>query len=299
MRDRPDWHLALAALGALVALVALGACYEPLISAGAPCDPERGNCPRGQRCLAMSGGNFCLTSDPIADAPVADAPDPVGYRAIVLADRPIGYWRLGDTTAMAADASGNGTAGIYGSGITQGVPGAVVNDADTAADFDGNTGVITIGSGFDFTGKTAFSIEAWIRPTLFDGVFRHVVTKQRRDTPRQGYALLVQADDGIKFERFVNDMDISAGVVITPPATAYTHVVASYDGAVIRLFINGQQVRQIVDNRIQPPIEGPAVIGAANLTEAFFAGSIDEVAIYAAALPPARVEAHFLAGTVP
>jgi hypothetical protein len=243
----------------------------------------------------MDGGNFCLTSDPIADAPVG----PVGYRATVLADRPIGYWRLGDTTATAADASGNGTAGIYGSGITLGVPGAVLNDADTAAEFNGNTGVITIGSGFDFIGRTAFSIEAWIRPTVFDGVFRHVLTKQRRTTPRQGYALLVQSNEGIKFERFVNDMDISASVVITPPATAFTHVVASYDGAFMRLYVNGQQVRAIVDNRVQSSVTELMVIGAANLTEAFFAGSIDEVAVYAAALPAARVEAHYLAGAVP
>jgi hypothetical protein len=58
----------------------------------------------------MGGGNFCLTSEPPPD-PIADAPaGPVGYRAIVLTDHPIGYWRLGDTTATAADASGNGTA---------------------------------------------------------------------------------------------------------------------------------------------------------------------------------------------
>jgi hypothetical protein len=31
----------------------------------------------------------------------------------------------------------------------------------------------------------------------------------------------------------------------------------------------------------------------------FFAGTIDEVAVYAAALPPARVRIHYLAGTAP
>jgi hypothetical protein len=217
----------------------------------------------------------------------------------VLVDHPIGYWRLGDTGSTAADASGNDVTGAYGSGVMLGVPGAIVNDPDTAADFSGDIGVISVGNGFDFTGKAPFSIEAWIRPTVVDEVFRHVFTKQHRATPRQGYALLVHVANGIVFERYVDDAEVSINFPTLPPATAFTHVVGTYDGALMRLYINGQQANQTTEDRAQPPVGETTVIGAATVTEQFFAGAIDEVAVYAAALPAARIQAHYLAGTVP
>jgi hypothetical protein len=109
----------------------------------------------------------------IARGSVDDGTAVTGYPAVVLADHLAGYWRLGDAAALALDASGNGITGSYGSGLTQGVPGASVNDADTAAEFSGQTGAISLGNVFNFTGTTAFSVEAWIRPSVVDDNFRH------------------------------------------------------------------------------------------------------------------------------
>src|SRR5438874_13602683 len=57
-----------------------------------------------------------------------------GYSAVVLADTPLGYWRLGESDASqpAKDASGNGYDGTYNGGVTVGQPGAINGDADTA-----------------------------------------------------------------------------------------------------------------------------------------------------------------------
>ena len=58
----------------------------------------------------------------------------------VLADGPIGYWRLGEAlgSVTAADASGNLNNGTCSGGITFGQPG--FHGGDTAALFDGKTG---------------------------------------------------------------------------------------------------------------------------------------------------------------
>jgi hypothetical protein len=285
---------------AAAAVVALSACYAPAIVQGAPCDPDRGNCPQGQRCTATRGGSFCtVPDDAIVDAAAGDGTAVTGYPAVVLADHPAGYWRLGDATTLALDASGNGITGSYGSGVTQGVPGAIVNDADTAAEFSGQTGAISLGNVFNFTGTTAFSVEAWIRPSVVDDKFRHVFTKQHRATPRQGYALLLHDAEGILFERFVDDDAISASVRVTPPTTSFTHIVCTYDGAVLRLYVNGEPANPVTEGRAVPAINEPALIGAAGATDALFAGSIDEVAVYPAVLSAARVQAHYMAGTVP
>jgi hypothetical protein len=279
------------------AALALSACYAPSIGVGARCDPELDNCPRSLSCMATPGGHVCLAG-PDGSSGGPDAA-PTDYASVVLVDQPTGYWRLGDTNLTAADASGHGATGRYGSGIAQGAPGAIVNDANTSAAFDGMTGAISVGTGFNFIGRAAFSLEAWIRPSIVDTGFRHVFTKQHRATPWQGYALLVQTTRGIMFERFVDDRAVFVSVPTMPPAGSFMHIVCTYDGAFLRLYVNGQQAPQVTDDRAQPAVAEPAMIGAASVNESFFVGSVDEVAVYSAALPAARVRAHYLAGTMP
>jgi hypothetical protein len=59
----------------------------------------------------------------------------------VLADNPIGYWRLGERPGQpAADSSPNGNNGTYNGGITLGQRLRPLLGGDTAALFDGATG---------------------------------------------------------------------------------------------------------------------------------------------------------------
>jgi hypothetical protein len=60
------------------------------------------------------------------------------YVNLVKAFLPKLYWRLGETVGAgtAADASGNGNTGTYGSGVTLGQTGLIVGDPDTAAAFN-------------------------------------------------------------------------------------------------------------------------------------------------------------------
>ena len=56
----------------------------------------------------------------------------------VMADGPVGYWRLRESPGQpAADSSQNGNHGTYNGGITLGLPG--FQGGDTAALFDGAT----------------------------------------------------------------------------------------------------------------------------------------------------------------
>src|SRR5439155_12503384 len=89
----------------------------------------------------------------------------VGAAGQVLADRPAGYWRLGEpaNSGTAVDSSGNGLSGSYESGITLGQPGAV--SGDTAAAFNGPGAVdLPDAPALDLSGT--LSVEAWGRPSL-------------------------------------------------------------------------------------------------------------------------------------
>ena len=69
----------------------------------------------------------------------AAAVTPVTYRAEVMADNPVGYWRLGEAplATVALDETVNNSRGAYKNGVTLGVPGGIPTDTDTGASFDG------------------------------------------------------------------------------------------------------------------------------------------------------------------
>src|SRR5262249_41512602 len=83
------------------------------------------------------------------------------YSSVILADNPVGYWRLGEPPAQttAFDSSPFGRNGTYNGAVTRGVPGAIVDDPNTAAAFSG--GFVSIPGGpFNFANN--FSLEAWV-----------------------------------------------------------------------------------------------------------------------------------------
>src|SRR5439155_1159683 len=91
-----------------------------------------------------------------------------GITAGLLADRPSGFWRLGDaaSSSVAADSSGNGLNGVYDPGVVRGQPGAI--SGDTAASFSGSvtvsvpnaaaSGPLAGGSGATFIGRLGQSL---------------------------------------------------------------------------------------------------------------------------------------------
>src|SRR5687767_7829365 len=83
------------------------------------------------------------------------------YSSEVLADSPLGYWRLGESAGpLASDSSGNGLNGTY-SGPGLGAPGAIDGDSDTAATFDGDDYVnLPTYAGLE---PALVSAEAWVQ----------------------------------------------------------------------------------------------------------------------------------------
>lgn len=96
------------------------------------------------------------------------------YSSVVLANAPVGYWRLGEAGGPTAfDSSGNGDDGTYFGNPTFGQPGAIANDPDTAIGLNG------FGSG-DYveipdpaaalfsqpTSGLGLTVEVWMRPDV-------------------------------------------------------------------------------------------------------------------------------------
>ena len=217
------------------------------------------------------------------------------YRAAVLADTPLAYWRLGEKSGTVAhDETGNGHDGTYTGTHTLAVAGALAGDPDTAVQLDGVTGEVDVGDHFDFAGQVPFSLEAWVKPALIDTTYRHIVSKMSFDLlgqPLVGTYLFVHRGNTILgFERWQDAGDVMAVETASFPVSGtWVHVVTTYDGTFGTLFVDGMAV--------QAASAGTAVQanGVHMLWGDLVQGVLDEIAVYDHPLTAARVTAHYQA----
>jgi hypothetical protein len=225
--------------------------------------------------------------------------DPLGpttYRDAVLADRPVAYWRLGDIGATAADETG-ALPGSYRGTCQHGQAGALAGDADTATRFDGATCEIQLADALNFAANEPFAVELWASQATNTGYY-HYFTRESRtagNLPIDGYAL-VQANPGaspmigVYLERVVAMSQLNTAPVIVTPGR-WTYLVAQYDGAALDLFVDGASVSRVVDSQPMTTFSIAALIGA-NPSGGFYAGVMDEVAVYDHVLPAERIALH-------
>lgn len=212
------------------------------------------------------------------------------YRATVLADSPIAYYKLDEAAGatVAADEVASGHAGAYGSGMQTGVPGVLAYAASNrAAYFSGGTGAtvtITPWSGLP-SGATTRSVEVWFCQTTPGN--RRVIGW---GTFSSGQEWSLSVYNGNLILDF-NGSSV-AGPAISPGV--WYHAVATYDGTTAILYVNGV----LIASNATTLSTGSAVfdIGGSNGFFGSWIGLVDEPAAYNTALTQPQIIAHFLAG---
>ena len=220
------------------------------------------------------------------------------YSQTVLADSPLAYWRLGEASGTsAADASGNGRTGSYVASPTLGVPGAL-SESNTAVGFNGSSQYVNV----PYTAAlnpAQFTVEAWAYVTGGQGAYRSIVTSRDYSTNNaRGFVIYAAADNTWQFW---DGAGTGWGIVYGPPVTLsqWTHLVGTYDGTTMRLYVNGALIGATPSGYVQNT-QRPLWIatGRTESTPTFYLpGRVDEAAVYGSALSATRVQAHFAART--
>jgi hypothetical protein len=255
--------------------------------------------------VAVAAVAGLLVSGSLAAAqstPTAEQADSAYATAVRETPGLVAYWRLGETNGdRAADLSGEGHEGTYAPAAEQGAQGLISGDSNLAVRLPGEPeGWVDAGDVLDFPGLAPFSVEAWVGPAPFRVPYPRLVQKEAADanSRRQGYLLYMSEETGrLGFERW---RDGEADVAITPdalPIDAVTHVVATYDGGVMRLYIDGTPVTEGPSRRELLDTDFTFRIGGRSDDASPFSGIIDEVAIYDRALSEEEITAHFDLGT--
>jgi hypothetical protein len=230
-----------------------------------------------------------------AGAP-ANTTTSTAYAETVLADTPAGYWRLDETGgASAADASGNGNAGSYQNGPTLGAP-TLISGGSSSVRFDGVDDRVLVPSSAALSPTAAVSVEAWVNADSLPtgGGYRTIVIKGAT------YWLRVRdTGSGARAQFYVHDGGGWRGTTAALSLTAGTtyHLLGSYDGAGVRIYVNGSEQGSSAYAGAIATTSTPLQI--AQSAGVGWQGRIDEVAVYGRALNAAAVERHHRRGVPP
>jgi hypothetical protein len=226
-----------------------------------------------------------------ADPDERDPALAAAYGAIVLEDGPLAYFRFAETSGPDALSEVNGVRGQYQGDFEFGAIGAVGDDTVV---FDGRTTFIDLGDQFRFAGNAPYTFELWVKPRFTEG---HTLFLVARASPGgDGFQFYI----GNTYTIFSRQMGLDEFGYVTSehaPFDRWTYFVATYDGAVARMFKNAVEVSANTGGDAARPIAdaaGSLSIGD-HVPSQFFKldGSVDELAIYGYALDPGRIQAHY------
>ena len=218
------------------------------------------------------------------------------YAAAVLANQPDIYWRLGESTGNALDSSG---AGNYGnvttsipSPVTRGVAGPIPDN--TGATFNGSSGTVIAQQ--PWQAPAQYTAEVWFKTNTTRGGkligFGNTTSGLSATYDRHVYML--------------NNGKLAFGVsngsqqIITSPLSyndnQWHHVAASQGADGMKLYVDGLLVGT------NPTTTATAYTGYwriggdrvwSGATSSYFAGSLDEAAVYSTVVSETDVRAHY------
>jgi Concanavalin A-like lectin/glucanases superfamily len=225
----------------------------------------------------------------------------MSYSAVVLADSPIRYHRLGESSGASAIDAGSQLQNGTITSVSYGTAGLLVADSDTAMTFNGTSSYITLPATGLPTGAASWTMECWITtPNPLPTSLGTVMMMMGHETTGNGATLFLDAASGGKIT--VDAWSSTAVAWSTLPGVSTTyHVVATYDGTTLSLYVNGSLVNSATASfsLTYPDGAGGAIGATSGVTQdSRYAGVIDEVAIYSTALSATQVAAHYTAGTI-
>jgi hypothetical protein len=255
---------------------------QPLRTDGWACESDL-ECASGycgmEGCSARPPSERCLT---------------IAYPDVVMSSDPIAYFRLGESGRTAADAAGHHV-GSYVAPVARVASGAIEDDDDGALSLSGMGGHVEVPALDGLASDGALTFELWVeKPMEGGGPLLELVSED-------GAAIRVRLDGARIVASFLGAHDASATELATPDdaiGDGFRHVALTLD-AVARLFVDGSEVASL-EGRREIPVDASLAIGfhddPDDALRTSLTGTVDELAIYDAALSSSTLGQHVMAG---
>ncbi|WP_329164962.1 DNRLRE domain-containing protein [Streptomyces sp. NBC_01717] len=226
------------------------------------------------------------------------------YPAKVLDDGANLYWRYNESaTPFVGDTSPGDQSGIHVNGPSLRQTPAAVTGPSTAIGFNGSDQIVYSDKRTTVPGQ--YSVETWFKTTTTSGGklvgFGDNTTRASGNYDKHVY---MRNDGRLVFGVWTG----SARTITTPDSYnngAWHHVVATQGSSGMALYVDGTQIGTLAESNSQA-YRGYWHVGGDNLngwpnqpSSNYFAGQIDETAIYPSVLSPAQVQSHYTLATAP
>jgi hypothetical protein len=227
-------------------------------------------------CAVLTGGLTIWSMRQVAEAAILD-PHP-GL---------VGWWRFDEGTGnIAKDSSEYGNDGtVYGATWVDGKYGKALS-------FDGTSNYVSVLHNSVFSAPANLTVEGWFKPNTVAASYQQIVGKQ---TGYNEYRLILYGNT-IRGQIYDSSHEYtvnSANGGVYAQAGVWHHVVMTYDGANLRLYVNGILVDTLPLVITINPNTSPLYIGINQATYYPFNGVIDEVHVYNRALSATEIQADF------
>lgn len=213
------------------------------------------------------------------------------YAQTVLADSPVGYWKMDEASGNIADSSGNaqtmtvsGTPTYRATGPGTGNFGVTFVSASSQVFTRTDAGT----SVFD-TGDT-FSLEVWYKRSAVQGVVQTFLCKGTNT-----WRFYIGTDNKLNLDKTnaAGSLVKSSGAITD--TTTWHHCVVTKTGATRAMYLDGVDVSAVGVDATMVDGNGDMLIANGAAAGQFLDGSLSHVAVYNTALSAARVAAHYAA----
>lgn len=221
-----------------------------------------------------------------------------------------GYWKFDEGYGTTANNSGNcgsscnGTLSTFASPATSDSGWSQSGKFGKALQFDGSSDVVTVNKDFNFDDADQMTISTWV---YFDHTvgWMTLVGQDTTDWASSNAAFYLQKIGGTSCGRTLNAFAFAIGFgsggcdlafaqsTTIPTANTWYHVVGTYDGSTIKIYINGNLEASTSFTTGIPTQTGNFVIGEGYFNDALadtLDGRMDEVKVYNQALTADQVK---------
>jgi hypothetical protein len=201
----------------------------------------------------------------------------------------VAYYKMNDGSGTTATNSCTNTSGINGT-LTNGPTwlASPVQYAANALSFDGTDDYVSIPYNNTLDITTNITIEAWIYATKNSGI-QNVISKSS-NTSNNGY-IFPRTDDG--WAHVVVYLNIGGWQTVSatyPSLNAWHHLAATYDGATMKLYIDGTLVASKAQTGTITTNGNPLALGNQTGFSEYFGGSADEFRIWNVARTQTQIQ---------
>ena len=205
----------------------------------------------------------------------------------------VGAWAFDETSGTtAADQSGKGNVGTLANATR-----VTTGKFNNALSFNGTNAWVLVPDSATLDLTTGMTLEAWVRPAVAGG-WRTALAKDQPGNLAYG----VYTNTNGTFpggEISVGGTQRSLNGTSTLPVGTWSHLAVTYDGATLRIFVNGTQSAQLAVAGSIATSSSALHIGGNGVWGEWFNGSIDEVRVYNRALSAAELQNDMVRSITP